>query len=424
MAVIIKIKLLLYAGTCEIVGGDTKYFCGLANGIEDSKAFDLVIAADENDSFRSRVEQWMTKEMKITYLPTKPIIGKRLALESVDKLITRKLLGRPLSKYLNLIISLLLFSTFREFFHNFFVFDRLFKKHKNIQVFHCNAGSFPGRTAGIAGILAARANKCPKIIMTIHNESQATIDPMAPIYDQIVRYCCDHLIPVSVNVENSLLNKKKFKPSKLNRISIGLEDKPIFFSKDLIPPDNTFKILIIGNFEEKRKGHEPLFYALAELIKTHPHVKLLIAGTGSFGRKIELDELAKVLEIDKHIEWLGYLENIDEVLLRSSVVAVPSIGPEAIPYTIVEALRAGKPVITSNKGGCSEAVIDNFNGFIVDPNNINDVSSNLAVLVEDKIKLKAFGENSRQFFLDKFDQKIKMKDHFELYCGNTSKTSR
>lgn len=420
MVAIIKTKLLLYAGTCDIVGGDTKYFCGLVNGIKDSGKFDLVITADDNDSFRIRVQQWMRKGLKIKYLPTRPILGKQPALEFVDKFITRKLFDRPLSKYLNLMISLLLFKNLREFFHNFFIFDRLFKKHKNIQVFHCNAGSFPGRLAGIAGILAARLNKCPKIIMTIHNESQTLIDPFAPIYDQIANLYCDYLIPVSANVENSLLNKKKFKSTKLKRISIGLEDKFIYSSEDLMSSDSTFKILIMGNFEEKRKGHEPLFYALSELIKKHPQVKLLIAGTGSAERKSELDKLARVLKIDEHIEWLGYLENIDEVLRHSSVVAVPSIGPEAIPYTIVEALMAGKPVITSNIGGCSEAVIDNFNGFVVDPNNILDMVSHLTVLVEDKIKLKAFGENSRQFFLDKFDQRIKLKEHFELYCKNIS----
>lgn len=417
MVVIIKIKLLLYAATCEIVGGDTKYFCGLVNGIEDSGDFDLVIAADKNHSFDRRVKQWMRKEMKINYLPTRPILGKPSVFEFVNKLVPKTFFGRPLSKYLDLIISLLLFSYLRNFVHNYFVFDRLLKKHKDIQVFHCNSGSFPGRIAGIAGILAARVNKCPKIIMTIHNESQRLIDPLAFIYDQIVRACCDHLIPVSVNVENSLHNKKKIQLSKLNRITIGLEDKSIFSSDDSTCFDEFFRILIVGNYEEKRKGHEPLFYALAELVKKHPHVKLSIAGTGSVGRKIQLDKLAKVLEIDQHIEWLGYLENIDEVLRGSSVVAVPSIGPEAIPYTIVEALRAGKPVITSNKGGCSEAVIDNFNGVIVDPNNIYDMACNLAVLVEDEIKLKVFGKNSRQFFLDEFDQKIKMREHFDLYCG-------
>ena len=418
MVAIIKKKLLIYAGTCEIVGGDTKYFCSLVNGIEETGVFDLIIAADKNESFRKRVVQWMTKEMEIIYLPTRPVIGKLSSLEFVDKLITRKFFGRSLSKYLDLIISLLLFSSLREFVYNFFVFDRLFKKNKNIQIFHCNSGSFPGRIAGIAGILAARVNKCPKIIMTVHNESRALVDPMAPVYDQIVRSYCDHLIPVSVNVENSLLNKKRFKPEQLNRISIGLEDKSIFASGNLMSLDTTFRILIIGNFEEKRKGHEPLFYAFSELVKKHSHVKLLIAGTGSTRRKIELDNLAKLLQIDKYLEWLGYLDNVDDALRSSSVVAVPSIGSEAIPYTIIEGLRAGKPVITSNMGGCGEAVIDNFNGFVLDPNNTQNMADKLEVLVESEAKLKTFGENSREIFLEKFDQKNKFKAHFELYGEN------
>ena len=121
MVAIIKKKLLIYAGTCEIVGGDTKYFCSLVNGIEETGVFDLIIAADKNESFRKRVVQWMTKEMEIIYLPTRPVIGKLSSLEFVDKVITRKFFGRSLSKYLDLIISLLLFSSLREFVYNFFV---------------------------------------------------------------------------------------------------------------------------------------------------------------------------------------------------------------------------------------------------------------------------------------------------------------
>jgi glycosyltransferase involved in cell wall biosynthesis len=417
MVGIIKRKLLLYAGTCEIVGGDTKYFCGLIDSIADSGMFDLVVAADDNDEFRSKIRQWMRGNIDVIYLPTKPVLMNSTGLDFVDNYIKVKILGRPISKYIRLFIKLVLLSSFREFLHNFFVFNRLFKQQKDIEVLHVNAGSYPGRIAGVAAVLAARVNYVPKTVMTVHNEVQTLIDPMVPVYDAIVRSSCDHLIPVSSNVEQSLKNKKKLKTSKLTKISVGLDDSGIPPSEELRNIHDEFTILIIGNYEEKRKGHAPLLSAIGELVKNHPNVKLQIAGTGSEERRAELAELVNALKIEKHIEWMGYVDNIDAVLRRSSVVAVPSTGPEAIPYTIIEALRAGKPVITSHNGGCSEAVINGFNGFVVDPYNTKEVSSKLALLVEDSLALQQFGRHSRQVFLEQFDQKEKMIAHFEIYNG-------
>ena len=422
MVAIIKIKILLYAGTCDIVGGDTKYFCNLVNSVEESESFNLIVAGDQNEPFQKRVKQWIRKGIGITYLPTRPILGKHSAFTPIDKLVSRTFFSRPLSKYFDLLVHLLFFGFLRDFVHNFFVFNRLFKENKDVQIFHCNSGNFPGRIAGIAGIFAARVNGCSKIIMTIHNESGLIIDPMSYIYDLIVRSYCTHLIPVSLNVEKSLLNKKRFKSYQINRISIGLDDRSRFLSEDLKPLDGAFRIIIVGNFEERRKGHEPLFYALSELVKTHPHVKLLIVGSGSSGRKATLNKLAEVLAIEANLEWLGYLEDIDEVLLSSALLVVPSTGPEAIPYTIVEGLRAGKPIITSNMGGCSEAVVDNFNGFVLDPGNTKNMAAKLAELADDDDKLRVFGQNSRVLFLKKFDQKTKIKAHLDLYRISNSKT--
>ena len=415
MVGIIKDKILFYAGTCELIGGDTKYFCNLVNGVGETEAFDLIIATDKNDAFHDRAKQWLNKKYFVQYISTRPAINKTSFFSIIDIVLPMGILGRKLSKYVDLMFRLLFFVYLYDFIYNFRIFNLLFKNNKNIKIFHCNSGSFPGRIAGVAGILAAYYNNCPKIVMTIHNESSIIIDPLSRIYDTIVRTCCHHIIPVSENVKDSLIANNKFKTNKINIITIGLEDYEFYKMQNHFVSTSKVKIIIVGNYEEKRKGHEQLFQVIAELNMKYPNIMLVVAGTGSSKRRSILDKLAAKLKIENNIEWLGYIENIDELIMSCDIVAVPSIASEAIPYTIVEGLRAGKPMVISDIGGCSEAVVDNFNGYVVNPFDQKKMVDKFKSLLDNQERCINFGKNSRELFMKNFNQQDKLAMHLELY---------
>jgi glycosyltransferase involved in cell wall biosynthesis len=421
MVGIIKKKILFYAGTCELVGGDTKYFCNLVNAFDENDDFDLIVTTDKNKSFEERAKQWLKNDIGVRYLPTRPVIKNKSFLSFLDFVLPFNFFGRKLSKYFDLLIHIVFLLFLLDFIHNFRIFNSLFKAHKDIKIFHCNSGSFPGRIAGIAGVLAARVNNCPKIIMTIHNEANVIFDPLSFFYDYVVRSYCHHIISVSANVQNSLINIKNFNPDNLTIVTIGLQDYKAYVAKNNhSSEDDRLKILIIGNYEEKRKGHEQLFHTIKILALKYPNISLIVVGSGSAKRMLFLEKLAEDLKIEKNIEWLGYIENIGDIIASSHIMAVPSIGPEAIPYTIIEGLRAGKPVLTSHKGGCKEAVLDGFNGFVVDPLDVESMANKFSILLDNRDKIATFGRNSREMFLSKFIQEDKIKEHLNLYCSDTA----
>jgi glycosyltransferase involved in cell wall biosynthesis len=70
--------------------------------------------------------------------------------------------------------------------------------------------------------------------------------------------------------------------------------------------------------------------------------------------------------------------------------------------TIVEAMFSGLPVVASDIGGNSDAVVDGETGYLVETGNTVDLSLKLADLINDSEKRVVFGENGRKKALKEF----------------------
>jgi glycosyltransferase involved in cell wall biosynthesis len=62
---------------------------------------------------------------------------------------------------------------------------------------------------------------------------------------------------------------------------------------------------------------------------------------------------------------------------QANVFVFTPRAPEGHPWVIVEAMAAGLPIISTNKGAIQESVIDNYNGFIVDDNAPQQIAERL-----------------------------------------------
>ena len=83
---------------------------------------------------------------------------------------------------------------------------------------------------------------------------------------------------------------------------------------------------------------------------------------------------------------------------------------EGLPLSILEALRVGLPVITTNAGGCPETVT-NENGFVIQP----DVLELTRVLTELNVdELKIMSKKSRELFERDFKFNSFLKEYIKL----------
>lgn len=97
-------------------------------------------------------------------------------------------------------------------------------------------------------------------------------------------------------------------------------------------------------------------------------------------------------ELTPYIEIKDFASDISEPMSDADVCLVPSLVKDSFPTTVIEAMSAGRPVITTNNGGAKEAVIDGETGFLIDPNNTDQLSDRIMRLIQNRQRVEDMGE--------------------------------
>jgi glycosyltransferase involved in cell wall biosynthesis len=126
-----------------------------------------------------------------------------------------------------------------------------------------------------------------------------------------------------------------------------------------IPPDG--HALFLGRLDEA-KGIRTLLEAYALAPEGLPD--LVVAGDGPLAAEVQA-----ACERDPRIQWWGYCgpERVHEALEGAKVVVIPSNCYEGFPMVLLEAWRAGRPVIASKIGALEELVCAGEDGFLISP---------------------------------------------------------
>ncbi len=78
-------------------------------------------------------------------------------------------------------------------------------------------------------------------------------------------------------------------------------------------------------------------------------------------------------------------------------------------------MAAGKPVVATNVGGASEAIIENKTGFLVASDDDKTMAERLIELLNDKEKAAKMGACGRQSIEEKFSTAAQLKNNLALY---------
>lgn len=144
---------------------------------------------------------------------------------------------------------------------------------------------------------------------------------------------------------------------------------------------------------EAVKDHVTALRAMARLKRSHPGVRLLLAGTGSQAAAIarQISELG----IENSVIQAGYYEgDVAEVMQAADIFLLSSI-KEGAPLTILEALSAGKPVLATDVGGVSELVASNQTGLLCAAGDPEAMARQLSRLAESENLRDRLGTTGR-----------------------------
>ncbi|MEA5112139.1 putative glycosyltransferase EpsD [bioreactor metagenome] len=150
-----------------------------------------------------------------------------------------------------------------------------------------------------------------------------------------------------------------------------------------------------------RKNHGFIIDALPEITKKIPEIKVLFAGRG---RDMELTmEYAKSKAVDQYIEFLGFRDDIGNLIALSDV-GISASKQEGLGLNLAEEMYSGLPVVASKDRGHKEMIIHGENGFLFPQNDNIAFIEAIIYLYENPEKRKEMGkyaaESIRKFSLE------------------------
>ena len=163
----------------------------------------------------------------------------------------------------------------------------------------------------------------------------------------------------------------------------------------------------IGYFYPE-KNLETLIEAFTKLLTKNYQLKtkLLIIGNGPQENSLKFKVQSS--KLNEKILFLGALPGASKYLKAFDVFVLPSI-KEGLPYTILEAMAAGVPVVASAVGGIPELIQDSVNGFLIKPKDAEALAKKILQIIENSALAQKFSQNSlekiKEFSLEKMVEK-------------------
>lgn len=142
------------------------------------------------------------------------------------------------------------------------------------------------------------------------------------------------------------------------------------------------------------KGHANLIAALGAIKGLLPQRwRLVCAGRDVDGRRVQLERAAADQGIGEHIQFLGSINDVPELLAASDIHVHPSC-EEGLPNSILEAMASQLPIVATTIGGIPELVIDGEGGLLVPPRDVDALAQSLTKLISNKVLRGAMGRHN------------------------------
>lgn len=193
----------------------------------------------------------------------------------------------------------------------------------------------------------------------------------------------------STNINQSLIDQYHIPAAKIHCIYVGInttgqaQPKPASHYQQK-------QILFVG-IDWERKGGPTLLAAFKNILQTHPDAHLTIVGATP---ETNLPNCRVV--------GLVPVSQVDQYYQEATIFCLPTT-LEPFGVVFVEAMTHQLPIIATQVGALSDMVIPDYNGYLVPPHNVADLTAALLSLLADSEKRYQFGQNSYQLAQERYN---------------------
>lgn len=284
----------------------------------------------------------------------------------------------------------------------------------NPDIVHCHSSK-----AGILGRLAGKVCKVGKIIYTPNAyafQSPEISFKKKKLYVVAERFlsrkCCDMTINVSNGEMYEALNNNIDEKNKFTLIYNGIPEIDIPDKKELrnhllLKSDVTY----VGFTGRCVAQKDPFtFLEIAKtVLKQKEKVEFLYIGDGDLQESME--QWIEKENLQDKIHMLGFRKDASKIVGTLDIYLSTALY-EGLPYSMIEAMRAGVPIIATNCVGNNELVFDGVNGKLFEIRNIEEGSRMLLKQLDEHM---IEGKNVRDTFRKEFSLEVMMEKLLKIY---------
>lgn len=218
-----------------------------------------------------------------------------------------------------------------------------------------------------------------------------------------------NIIAVSHFLKETINKQWQLSTSKNRHVHVVYNSlKPSFTIREKSFSNQSFCVLTIGRVGDD-KNPSTWFDVAKKITDKRPDVNFIWVGSGP-----DLQLYQKLTKHNDQIKFPGLIDDVSLYLSSAALYYQPSIY-ETHGIAVVEAMASALPCVVSNRGGLPESVIDNFNGLVVDPLNIEQNIKAIGALLDNKDQRMTYAKHSKERFLTTFDYSIYKNKMDDIY---------
>ncbi|WP_315852069.1 glycosyltransferase [Tautonia rosea] len=161
------------------------------------------------------------------------------------------------------------------------------------------------------------------------------------------------------------------------------------------------------------KDHATAVRTMARVVTSQPEARLFLVGDGPEREPIR--ELIQGKGVESSVSLLGLRTDVPRLLSAADVAFLTSVS-EGIPLTLIEAMGAGLPVVSTDVGGVGEVVEHSITGLLAPPGDDEALAGHLIRLAADPKTRHQMGMCGCNRACELFSERL-MHDYYrQLYC--------
>lgn len=278
--------------------------------------------------------------------------------------------------------------------------------------------------AGAVGRLAAMICRVPVIVHTYHGHVlHGYFSPLKTRVfvgiEQALARGSTRLLTVTDKVRDDLLGRRIGRADQYTVVPLGL-DLDRFqqaaarrgeLRRELGVSAETPLIGIVARLVPI-KAHEVFLAAAAEVARTVPAARFVVAGDGE--RRAELEAEARRLGVADRVLFLGWRADLDRIYADLDVVVLTSKN-EGSPVALIEAMAAARPVVSTRVGGVPDVITDGVTGLLVADGDASAVASAIVRVLQSPDLARSLAIAARDVVVDRYAASRLLDDLDRLY---------